>query len=103
MVCRGVCIEDNAEVDDCVLMPGVHVGRGAKLRRAIIDQGVEVMPGSTVGWDADRDHERFVVSPGGVTVVVGTAVLPTPRSFSFPVGEDRTYREGFSRGTVFLV
>jgi len=103
MVCRGVCIEDNAEVEDCVLMPGVHVGRGAKLRRAIIDQGVDVMPGSTVGWDADRDHERFVVSPGGITVVVGTAVLPTPRSFSFPVGEDRTYREGFSRGTVFLV
>ena len=103
MVCRGVRIDDNAEVEDCVLMPGVHVGRGSRLRRAIIDQGVEVMPGVTVGWDADQDHERFVVSPGGVAVVVGSASVPTPKSFSIPAGEGRTYREGFSRGTVFLV
>ena len=103
MVCRGVCIEDNADVEDCVLMPGVHVGRGAKLRRAIIDQGVNVMPGLTVGWEVDSDHERFVVSPGGVAVVVGTAGLPTPRAFSFPAAESRTYPEGFSQGTVFLV
>ena len=102
MVCRGVHIEDNAEVEDCVLMPGVRVGRGAKLRRAIIDQGVEIMPGSTVGWDADSDRQRFLVSPGGVSVVVGT-VLPTPRPFSFPVGEDRTYGEAFPRRTAFLV
>jgi glucose-1-phosphate adenylyltransferase len=74
MVCRGVHIEDDAEVEDCILMPGVHVGRGAKLRRAIVDQGVEVMPGLTVGWNTDSDHEHFVVSPGGVSVVVSSAV-----------------------------
>jgi glucose-1-phosphate adenylyltransferase len=78
MVCRGVRIEEGAEVEGCVLMPGVHVHRGAKLRHAIVDQGVEILPGETVGWDTDRDRERFVVSPGGIAVVVRAANAATP-------------------------
>jgi len=103
MVCPGVRIDDDADLEGCVLMPGVHVGQGAKLRRAIVDQNVEVQPGLTVGWDPDRDYERFVVSPGGVAVVTGAAGLAAPNSFSCPAGEDRTYQDRFSRGTVFLV
>jgi glucose-1-phosphate adenylyltransferase len=98
MVCSGVRIEDGADIEGCVLMPGVHVGQGAKLRRAIVDRDVEIQPGLTVGWDAERDYERFVVSPGGVVVVTGADSLAAPNSFTFPVAEEK-----FSRGTIFLV
>ena len=56
-----------------VLMPGVRVGRGAVVRRAILDKNVVVGPGEHVGVDLDRDRARFAISTGGV-VAVGKGV-----------------------------
>jgi glucose-1-phosphate adenylyltransferase len=52
-----------------VLLNGADVGRGAVVRRAIVDKNVTIAPGAQVGVDLDRDRERFAVSPGGVVVV----------------------------------
>jgi glucose-1-phosphate adenylyltransferase len=66
----GVTVHSRAEVDGCVLMHGVNVGRGARLRRVILDKGVVVPPGATVGVDHEEDRARgFRVSDGGVVVV----------------------------------
>jgi len=45
------------------------VGRGAVIRRAILDKNVYVHPGAQVGVDLETDRERFTVSQGGVVVV----------------------------------
>ena len=42
-------IEEGADVRESVLMPGVHVGAGAKVYRAIVAEGVKVDPEATVG------------------------------------------------------
>lgn len=62
-----------AIVEGAVLLDGVQIGRGARVRRAILDRGVSVPAQETVGYDDQRDRERFVVTPGGVTVVSRTA------------------------------
>jgi len=64
-----VHIHSYASVEDSVLMPGVEVGRGAVVKRAIIDKNVFIHPGAQVGVDLDADTERFTVSHGGVVVV----------------------------------
>jgi glucose-1-phosphate adenylyltransferase len=65
-----VQVHSRAEVDGCVLMHGVNVGRGAKLRRVILDKGVVVPPGVSIGYDAEEDRARgFHLSEGGVVVV----------------------------------
>ncbi|HEX5065832.1 MAG TPA: glucose-1-phosphate adenylyltransferase [Myxococcota bacterium] len=72
---RSVCshqvrVHSYAEVEECVLFPRVEVGRGARLRRCIVDKGVRVPAGEEIGFDPERDRKRFAVSEGGVVAVV---------------------------------
>jgi glucose-1-phosphate adenylyltransferase len=64
-----VRIERDACVDDSILLDGVVVGRGAVIRRAILDKNVVVAPGARVGEDLDRDRQRFTVSRQGIVAV----------------------------------
>jgi glucose-1-phosphate adenylyltransferase len=58
-----------ARVEDSILFERVDVGRRAKVRRAIVMDGVRVPPGAEIGYDAEKDRERFQVTAGGVVVV----------------------------------
>ena len=51
------------------MFDGIHVGRGAKLRRCIVDKNVKIPPGETVGFDLAKDAQRFTVSEKQVVVV----------------------------------
>ncbi len=70
-----VRVNSYARVADSVLMDGVQVGRGAKVRRAIIDKHVNIPPGFAVGEDPEDDRRRFVVTEGGVVVLPRGAQL----------------------------
>jgi glucose-1-phosphate adenylyltransferase len=62
-----------AQVVDSILFEGVHVGRHAKIRRAIIDKGVRLPAGIEIGYDHDLDRQRgFTVTDKGVTVIAKT-------------------------------
>jgi len=58
-----------ARVDESILLDGVDVGRGAQLRRVIVDKNVRIPPGLRVGFDLEADRQRFIVSEGGVVAV----------------------------------
>jgi glucose-1-phosphate adenylyltransferase len=63
-------------VESSVLMPAVRIGDGARVKNAILDKNVVVEPGASIGFDLERDRQRFTVSPGGI-VVVGKGVVVT--------------------------
>jgi glucose-1-phosphate adenylyltransferase len=70
-----VRINSYADVRESVLMENVIIGRRCRIRRAIIDKDVTILPGTEIGYDPDQDRRRFFVSPGGVVVIgKGTAV-----------------------------
>jgi glucose-1-phosphate adenylyltransferase len=85
-------IHPHAVVEDSVLFDGACIGRGAEVRRAILDEGVQVRPGARIGFDPDEDRRRgFVVSQEGITCVppdtIVEAVSQTSgRSYGGPSG-----------------
>jgi glucose-1-phosphate adenylyltransferase len=77
IVSPGVFVDFHAVVDGAVLLDDVVVGRGATVRRAIIDKNVHIPPGARIGVDLEQDRQRFTVSDGGVVVIgKGQKVLP---------------------------
>ena len=65
-----VRINSYAQVQGSILFEGVDVGRHAHVRRAIIDKGVRIPAGVTIGVDPELDQRRgFAVSPGGIVVI----------------------------------
>lgn len=52
-----------------VVLPGVSVGRFARLTRTIIDRGVHIPDGLVVGENRDEDARWFRVTAGGVTLI----------------------------------
>jgi len=63
-------INSFSRIEDSVLFSNVNVGRGSKIRRAIIDKGVEIPPYTTIGYDLGRDLQRgFTVTDKGIVVV----------------------------------
>jgi len=64
-----VRVEHAAQVQDSILFNYVTVGAGAKLKRCIVDKHVTIPAGETIGYDLDRDRQRFTVTEEGVVVV----------------------------------
>lgn len=63
-------VEERAEVTESILFSGVHIGKGAIIRRAIIDKNVFIPDGAQVGVDHEADRRRgFEVTEKGVTVI----------------------------------
>jgi glucose-1-phosphate adenylyltransferase len=56
-------------IEQCILMPGVRVGRHARIKRAIIDRDVLIPRGALIGYDEEEDRRRHTVTDSGVVVV----------------------------------
>ncbi|RLB62278.1 MAG: glucose-1-phosphate adenylyltransferase [Deltaproteobacteria bacterium] len=66
-----------SEIEECVLLENVTIGRHARIRRAIIDKDIEIPPGTEIGYDLEQDRQRFFVSKGGVVVIPKRTKLET--------------------------
>ena len=64
-----VRVHSYCDIRDAVILPEVSVGRGAKLKRVVLDQGCKIPPGLIVGYDAVADRERFHVTERGITLI----------------------------------
>ena len=62
-------IDSFAEVSESVIMRDTKVGKYAKIRRAIIDEGVTIPDGYKIGYNPKDDAARFTISPEGIVVV----------------------------------
>jgi glucose-1-phosphate adenylyltransferase len=58
-----------SEVTDSVILPNADIGRYVKLHRVVVDKGCRIPDGMEVGFDRQKDAERFYVTEGGVTLI----------------------------------
>ena len=81
MLRRSVLVEPNASLEHCIVMERSRIGRGAQVRRAIIDQDNDIPADERIGFDLEQDRRRFPVTESGI-VVVPAGHFPPRRTHS---------------------
>ncbi|MDR3580144.1 MAG: glucose-1-phosphate adenylyltransferase [Oryzomonas sp.] len=57
-------------VEDSILFENVNIGRHARIRKTIIDKGVVIPDGTTIGYDHEADRRMgYTVTESGIVVV----------------------------------
>ncbi len=69
IIAPGVQVAPGAEVIDSILFEDTKVGRGARLRKVIIDKASAIPESFEIGFDAEKDGRNFKISRAGVRVV----------------------------------
>lgn len=64
-----VRINSYTQIDNCIIMDGVEIGRGCKIRNAIIDKHVRIPEGSEIGYDSKEDAKIGTVTESGIVVL----------------------------------
>ena len=70
----GVRAHSFSELEGVVAMPYAVVGRGARLKKVILDRAVQIPPGLVVGEDAEADAARFRRTDSGVCLITQSMI-----------------------------
>lgn len=66
---REVVLEENVDLEDCVIMDYTIIRNGSQLKRVIVDRHNEIASHTRIGFDAAEDRACYHVSKGGVVVL----------------------------------
>jgi len=66
---REVMIEEDVEVEGCIIMDYTIIRKGARLNRVIVDRYNIILAGTQIGYDSAVDRARYHVSESGLVVV----------------------------------
>ncbi len=70
-------VHAGAEIVDSVILSGCDIGRGAKLKRVLLDKNCKIEPGCVIGEDPEEDRKRFpFVTESGIVVVPKGTIVP---------------------------
>ncbi|MFQ5965495.1 MAG: glucose-1-phosphate adenylyltransferase [Candidatus Scalinduaceae bacterium] len=64
-----VRVDSQSEIYDSIIMESVRIGKGVKIRRAIIDKSVNIPDNMSIGYDLERDSKNFTITKNGIVVV----------------------------------
>ncbi len=65
----GVTTNPNSRITDSIIMAGVVIGRGVRIKKTIVDKNVIIPDNFSIGYRKEEDRKRFMISPGGITIV----------------------------------
>lgn len=75
ILANDVRLNSFAHVTQSVIFSDVEIGRHCRIRRAIIERGVTLEEGTTIGYDLEEDAKRWHVSEDGIVVVPKSGAL----------------------------
>jgi glucose-1-phosphate adenylyltransferase len=69
LLSTGVRVNSFSSLEDAVVLPYVQVGRGAHLKKVVVDRGVRIPEGLVVGEDPEEDGLRFRRTEKGICLI----------------------------------
>ncbi|MCR4417994.1 MAG: glucose-1-phosphate adenylyltransferase [Ignavibacteria bacterium] len=72
---HGVRVNSYSYITDSIIFDNVVIGRRAKIRRAIIDKNVIIPEDYEIGFDPEKDKQKFTISETGIVVIPKNTVL----------------------------
>jgi glucose-1-phosphate adenylyltransferase len=66
---REVTIEEDVELEQCIVQDYIKIQRGARLRRVIIGPYNVIEAGVRIGYDIEADSRRYHVTSSGIVVI----------------------------------
>jgi glucose-1-phosphate adenylyltransferase len=69
VVGRNVRIHSYSQIENSVIGDWVEIGRNCRIRNSIIDKANVIPSGTSIGFDIEKDRERYFVSPSGIVVL----------------------------------
>lgn len=96
---RATCGDDHLASQGTVALPGAIISPEARVRNAILTDGVRLRPGERIGWDVDEDKKWFRVTQGG-TVVVTPRMLARRDTMGTPRVRTGTPVQGIDRSAT---
>ena len=64
-----VLLEEDVELDECIVMDYSVLRKGVRLKRVIVDRYNTVEAGECIGYDTQADRQRFTVTKSGLVVL----------------------------------
>lgn len=65
----GVRAHSYSMLDEAVILPQCHIGRGSRMRKVVVDRGVRIPDGLVVGDDPELDARRFRRTDKGICLI----------------------------------
>jgi len=70
-------VHAGAVVQDSIVLSGCDIGRGARIKRVLLDKNCKIEPDCVIGEDPEADAERFpFVTESGIVVVPKGTLVP---------------------------
>ncbi|MCE3519298.1 glucose-1-phosphate adenylyltransferase, partial [Escherichia coli] len=69
LLSTGVRAHSYSSLDEAVVLPYCHIGRGARLKKVVLDRGVVIPDNLVVGEDPVIDGQRFRRTDKGVCLI----------------------------------
>jgi glucose-1-phosphate adenylyltransferase len=66
---RSVWVNEGAVIEDSIVMDHTTIGKGARLRRAIVDRYNIIPADAEIGYDPEEDRRHYHVDRAGIVVV----------------------------------
>ncbi|MBF0553268.1 MAG: glucose-1-phosphate adenylyltransferase [Nitrospirae bacterium] len=68
----GVVIEEDVEITDSIILEYVHIKKGAKLKKVIIDKNNVINEGERLGFDCNKDRFRLHIDECDIGILPKT-------------------------------
>ena len=69
LIFTGVRAHSFSQLDQAVILPSCHLGRGSRLSKVVVDRGVRIPENLVVGDDSALDARRFRRTDSGVCLI----------------------------------